>query len=100
MSTDILAPGTGAANSADFAVRNVAKVVMIYPEANIGSDTGLLVRKAPDGTYVDVYDDGTAVSLSATKPQAIIYGSGTYRLEFSGRTAAIGATAEDSPAAS
>lgn len=96
----ILAPGTGAANSDDFDVRNVPKVVSVYPEANLAAETGILKRKNTDGTYSTVQKDGTDVALGDTAQQYVIYGSGTYRLEFAARTAAIGAEQTDSRAAS
>jgi hypothetical protein len=87
----ILAKATGAGNSADFIVRpGVPVSIAAYPEANLGADTGALVLKNPDGTYDAVYLDGSAVELSATRPQMIVDMLGTFRIEFSARTAAIG----------
>lgn len=91
MSNSILTKATGAGNSDDFTVDQFPLTVVIYPEANFGSDEGDLKILNPDGTYDDVYDDNGQVVLSASRPQAKVVGAGTYRLEFSARTAAIGA---------
>ena len=97
--TVVLAKATGAGNSADFIVNRTPVTVSAYPEANFGSDTGELARKNPDGTYDDVFANGAVVACSATNPQFIVYGAGTYRIEFSARTAAIGVVYEASPLA-
>ena len=94
--TVILAKATGAGNSNEFTVINTPVVIAAYPEANYGSDTGELALKNPDGTYDDVFANGAVVALSATNPAFIVYGAGTYRIEFSARAAAIGVTYEDS----
>lgn len=94
----ILAPGTGAGTSDSFHVRNVPIIVSSYGGA-LASDTGALEKKAPDGGWDAVYKDGVAVTLSATNPHFIVVGSGEYRIDFAGRTNAVGVTAGDSPAA-
>lgn len=96
MSNDIviLAKATGAGNSDDVDVYPGAPATLsIFPEANFGSDVGALMKKNPDGTYDQVYDDAlAAIELKATKPHIIVDASGTFRIEFSARTAAIGVT--------
>jgi hypothetical protein len=86
-------PGTGASNSQDFGVEGNKRVtVQLYPYANLGANTAALMRKAPDGTYVQCYDDVGEIILSATRPQEVVLGQGTYRLEAAARTAAWGAS--------
>ena len=94
LQVSILAKATGAGNTSDFEVSREPVTVAIYPEANIGTDTAILHKKNPDGTYDSVYKDGAEVELSASEPAVVIYGGGVYRLEFTGRTAAIGAYIE------
>lgn len=89
----LLTKATGSANSNDFSVYGVPVTVRVYPKANLASETGLLKQKNPDGTYDDVYDLlGTVIALGASMPQVSILGAGTYRIEFSARTSAIGVT--------
>ena len=96
---NILIKATGAGNSSDVTVHKIPITVSIFPKANFGADTGNLTMKNTDGTYDDVYRDGTQVQLTATNPQYIIYGGGVFRIEFSARTAAIGADATEGPLA-
>ena len=87
----LLAKATGAANSEDFQVIGVPITIRVYPKANLAAETGLLKQKNPDGTYDDVYDLlGTVIALGASMPQVSVTGAGTFRVEFSARTSAIG----------
>ncbi len=93
----ILAKATGAGDSIDFDVTTVPITLSIYPKANFAAETGNLVIKNEDGTYDDVYKDGTQVQLGATKPAITIVGGGTFRIEFAARTSAIGAAIIEAP---
>jgi hypothetical protein len=87
----IMAPGTGAATSQEFAVERGREVtIQIYPLANIGANTAVLKRKAPDDTYVDCYDEDGAIVLGATRPQEVVLGYGKYILTAAARTLAWG----------
>lgn len=94
----ILTPGTGAATSDAFYVRNVPKLIKAYG-GDLASDTGALEIQAPDNSWDAVYKDGSAVTITATNPQVIVYGSGAYRVDFDGRTNSVGVEVTDSPAA-
>lgn len=96
--TVLLVAATGAANSDDFAVDRVPITVSIYPEANFAAETGDLAKKNPDGTYDDQYTKaGDQIRLSATLPSFVVSGGGTFRIEFSARTAAIGVSIQEAP---
>jgi hypothetical protein len=90
----ILAKAVGAGNTADFKPSpNAPVTISVYPEANLGTDVGYLVKKNPDGTYDSTYhDNGAVISISALRPHIIVSASGTFRVEFAARTAAIGVT--------
>ncbi len=92
----ILAKATGAGNSDDFDVTQGAPATLsAYPSANLGSDTGALVKKNPDNTYDPVPDTGgVAITLRAAHPFVVVHGMGRYRIEYSARAAAIGVTKE------
>ena len=93
----ILAKATGSGDSDPFDVITMPITVTIYPKANYGSDTGNLVIKNEDGTWDDVYKDAVQVKLSSTNPQLTVTGGGTYRIEFSARTSAIGVARIEAP---
>ena len=92
-----LAAATGAANSSPIQVHNVPITVSVFPEANLASETGDLAKLNSQGTYDDVYKDGSQVQLSATNPQVTIYGGGTYRVECAARTSAWGVDMIEAP---
>ena len=91
----VLALGTGAAQSADFHVLTQPVRLQIY--GTFGADTADLQIKDPEGDYVDVYDSNGQVVMSATRPQVLIDGPGTYRLDYNARTAAQGASIMETP---
>lgn len=88
----IMAPGTGAMNSQDFEVYGEPVTVSLYPQASLlAAEHFNLMIKAPDNTYVKVVDSGGAVQLNGTRPQVLVNGHGTYRLEAAARTSSTGA---------
>lgn len=93
--TNILAAGTGAAETIAFSVTGP---VLIAAFGTLGADTGNLQRRATDGTWVDVYSSDALVQLKAAQPQVIIDGPGIYKVVFAARTAAIGVDKEPFPA--
>jgi len=94
----ILSKATGAGNSDDVFVDKIPVTLSIYPEANYGTDKGDLKMKNADNTYDKQYLlDGTQIQLSSTLPSCIVTGGGIFRIEFSARNAAIGASKQDAP---
>lgn len=88
----IAAKATGTGQSSTFDVQRHPVTVQIYPGANLSGATADLQRLDPDGTYVDVYDENGKVTLSDTRPQEVVYGTGTFRLNFTARASAVGAS--------
>jgi type 1 fimbria pilin len=91
----ILESGTGAAASSEFHV--LAQSVRLQIYGTFGSDTADLQIKSPSGSWTDVYDSNGQVVLSAVRPQVLVEGAGTYRLDYNARTAAQGASIMETP---
>lgn len=92
MNRVILAPDTtDSVTSAEF---NVAKgqevTVMLYPEANLGTDVAILKMVAPDGTLVTCSDDNGDIALGADRSVEVVVGVGTYVLTVATRTLSWG----------
>lgn len=64
--------------------------VMLMAFGALGSDTGDLQVKQSDDTWSDVYDADGQVQLSATRPQWLVTGPGTYRVSVTTRTSSWG----------
>lgn len=92
----ILAPGTtDAVTSNQFTVAKGQEVtVMVYPEANMGTDTAVLKMVAPDGTLVTCSDDNGDIILGADRSVEVVVGVGTYVFTAATRTAAWGIGAQ------
>jgi len=88
----ILAPGTtDSVNTAPFKVKPGQEVtLMLYPMANLGADTGVLKKKAPDDTWVSCTDDNGIITLSSTRTMEVIVGLGDYSVEIATRTLSWG----------
>lgn len=86
-------PATGSGNSQDFVVDSTSINVCVYPQSALVDDSEFanLTIKDPAGTYVEVHDSAGQVQLHGANPQVTIVAPGVYRLEWSARTAAIGA---------
>jgi len=88
---NILASGTSSSPAAvTLEVAVGAEPVMIHAFGSLGSDTGDLQVKQSDDTWSDVYDTNGQVQISATRPQVLIEGPGTYRVVVATRTSAWG----------
>jgi hypothetical protein len=88
----ILAPGTTDSVQTDvFKVRRGEEVtIMLYPEANLGADTGTLQKLDPAGTWVNCTDDNGDITLSTDRTMEVVVGLGTYRLNIATRTGSWG----------
>lgn len=69
------------------------RTVQIYG-SSLGDVEADLQIETPIG-WNDVYDDNGQVVLTATRPQEVVYGPGTFRLNFTVRTESVGACMTD-----
>lgn len=83
--------GTGTSDSVEIAVPYPGVTFQIYPKANLSGTTADLQIEEPGGGWGDAYDDNGKITLSDTRPQEVVYGPGTFRLNFTARTSSVGA---------
>lgn len=93
----LLAAGTtDTVSSTSFTVERYKPIrVGLFPEANLGSDTGVLQTQAPDDSWVTCTDDNGDIELSGTRTMEVVYGPGTYRIYCATRTSSWGVWATD-----
>lgn len=86
---------TGTGQSDSFEVLNRPVTVQVF--GTLASSTADLQRQASDDSWVDVYDDNGKVTLSDTRPQETVWGGGRYRLNWTARPSAVGASVSVGP---
>lgn len=93
LTTQILAPTTGGANSVDFVVDNLPMTLQLSGAAAViaGAETVTLQRKDSTGTYRNVNDPVAGLAqLTAGMDSMRIVSSGTFRAVKSATAAATG----------
>lgn len=93
LTTQILAPATGGANSVDFMVDNLPLTLQLSGASAVlaGAETVTLQRKDSTGTYRNVHDPVAGLAqLTAGMDSMRIVSSGTYRAVLTATAAATG----------
>lgn len=86
------ATGAGTSDSFNISHPYPGVLLQIYPKANLSGTTADLQVQEPDGSgWGDCYDDNGKITLSDSRPQEVVYGPGTFRLNFTARTSSVGA---------
>jgi hypothetical protein len=95
---NILASGTGAGTSSTVTVKD--RPITLSAFGTFGTDSGAIQKLASNGTTWEAYvKDGTAQVLDADTTAVNIYGGGSYRVVFTGRTGVIGVDLDEAPIA-
>lgn len=89
------ATGTGTSESFSITEPYPGRTVSLFPKANLSGTVADLQYEESGGGWGDCTDDNGKITLSDTRTQEVVTGPGTYRLNFTTRTSAVGAQITD-----